>query len=452
MVHAPWLRASPLHGSKKMDLRKRLIGYLGAMLAMLVTVALGVHGLSLREDIATEIHASEHLTQTLAEISQVEPGLPAEMARVRLQSILAGAPLRHLTITPVGAAAVEHETTATSFARLLALRPEDGTRRSIQLGGQTLVVAPNPRSEIEERFDDSIQLLIILLAFSAATLAVAWRAAHIALSPVRELEAGLHRLASGSADPRLPEFRLLEFRRVAAAIEYLSRALHESRAAQRSLAQQLIALQEAERKHLARELHDEMGQTLTAIGVTAAYLERNAATLDADRIIECARDLRHGVRSSNEQLRGMLRELRPHGLNAMELGAALRELVNSWRQREASIAFTMNLPEQLPEMEENAGLTLYRVIQEALTNVVRHSSATYCQVTVLTEERYLTILVEDDGVGIAPGGTVAGTGLLGMMERVEMVGGNFAIVPGATRGLNLRIALPLAGNQRESHP
>lgn len=207
---------------------------------------------------------------------------------------------------------------------------------------------------------------------------LAWWSADRALAPFRQLEAGLQCLARGETEAALPAFALREFRQIAGAIDDLANALSTSHEAQRQLSRQLIRVQEDERRALARELHDEMGQTLTAIGVTAAYLERNAEQLDARHIVECAQDLRRDVRTSGEQLRAMLKRLRPHGLDALGLASAMRELLASWQQRASGISFQLDMPAKLPPLDEDVGLVLYRVAQEALTNVVRHSGATHC--------------------------------------------------------------------------
>jgi two-component system, NarL family, sensor histidine kinase UhpB len=326
---------------------------------------------------------------------------------------------------------------------LLGVEPAIGAGQLIRLGDQTLRIAPNPASEIEERMGDTVRLCITLLFFSGATLLIAWWSADRALAPVRELEGGLQRLARGETDAALPAFALREFRQVAGAIENLAAALSTSRAAQRQLSRQLIRVQEDERRALARELHDEMGQTLTAIGVTAAYLERNAERLDAMHIVECAQDLRRDVRTSGEQLRDMLKRLRPHGLKGPGLSSALRELLASWQQRNSGISFRLEMPAKLPPLSEDAGLVLYRVVQEAMTNVVRHSGAKCCVVTIEADVGALRLRVEDDGCGLSSGGPNRGCGLLGIEERLDMVNGNLELRSGQSRGLYLQISLPL---------
>jgi two-component system sensor histidine kinase UhpB len=286
-----------------------------------------------------------------------------------------------------------------------------------------------------------VQLWHTLLFFSGATLFVAWYAADRALRPVRALEAGLQRLAEGAQDAALPPFALREFARVAAAIDRLAAALHAAEQGQRRLAHRLIRVQEEERRTLAMELHDEVGQTLTAISLTAAYLGRHATELDGARIDACARDLRRDVGACSGQLRAMLSRLRPHGLDGPGLASALRELLRNWQQRASGMTFSVSLPPQLPALGREQSLVLYRVVQEALTNVVRHSGAHHCLVAVAVDDTALVVRIEDDGGGMAPG-AVPGCGLTGMAERLRMVGGTLQIANAPGGGVHAIARLP----------
>ncbi|WP_295007770.1 sensor histidine kinase [uncultured Dechloromonas sp.] len=423
-----------------MDLRRRLLGWLGLLLGGLLAMTLIVQLHSLRADIGAEVAASSRLVEVLLAADGAAPDLPQR---------LADADLRHLSMRSVDTPAVPE---APPLLARLGLVPESGAGHEIRVGAHRLIIAPNPASEIEERLGDTVRLLITLLLYSGATLLAVWWAADRALSPVRALEDGLHRLARGESDPALPSFALREFRRVAGAIERLAAALGEARAAQRALARQLIAVQEEERRALARDLHDEMGQTLTAINATAAHLERHAARLDATAVAECAADLRRDIRRSGEQLRAMLKTLRPHGLDASGLAAMLRELLDSWRNRETGIEFAVELPAHWPAVDETTALTLYRILQEALTNVVRHSGARHCTVRIVADTGCLRLSIEDDGDGLPQTGPARRGGLLGMAERLEMAGGRLQLDSLPGRGLRLSAELPaMAGtaNGRE---
>ena len=402
-----------------MDLRRRLIARLGLLLAGLLGVAMLVQLSSLRSDIDAEVAASERLVATLLAATEASPET--------LGARLAGSELRHLSIRPADQPAPPPATDG--WRHWLGLQPAHSGEREIRIGERRLIIAAKPDSEIDERLGDTVRLLITLLLYSGATLLVAWLVADRALRPVRDLEAGLHRLARGEPDPALPAFALREFARVAGAINQLAAALQAAHSAQRELARQLIGVQEDERRALARELHDDMGQTLTALNVTAAHLERHAGRLDPVAVADCAADLRRDIRTSGEQLRHMLKTLRPHGLDSAGLAESLREMVDGWRSRETGIEFAVELPSAPPPVDEAGALALYRVVQEALTNVVRHSGARHCRLSLAVAGAAVEARIADDGQGL-PDGPARRGGLLGMAERLDMVGGRLRLAGG----------------------
>jgi two-component system sensor histidine kinase UhpB len=125
------------------------------------------------------------------------------------------------------------------------------------------------------------------------------------------------------------------------------------------------------------------------------------------------------------------------------LSNALCELVAGWQQRESGINFRLTLPMPMPTIDEATGLVLYRVVQEALTNTVRHSSARHCQVSLESSADMLQLEIADDGKGLPPSKIAQSGGLLGMKERVAMIGGLLVIKTGQEGGLKLQISLPL---------
>lgn len=419
-----------------MDLRRRLIHSLGLLLGGLMVAATLIQLYSLQSDIDAEIGASTRLVGVL-----LAAGSQEHQDAQALAQQLSQAGLRHLRIRT--ADQLPAAPARSSLAAWLGIVHPASAERAVRIGGATLYIAPDASSEIEERLRDAVRILGTLLFFFGATLLVAWWSADRALRPVRALEDGLHRLARGEEYPALPPFALREFRRVAGAIEHLAGALRDARASQRALARQLISVQEDERGNLARELHDEMGQTLTALNATAAHLARNAGRLDAAAVAECAGDLRRDIRTSGEQLRAMLKSLRPHGLDADSLAQALRELVSGWRERATGIAFALDMPSPFPALDEAAALAVYRVAQEALTNAVRHSGASRCTLRITATDAGVQLAVEDNGQGLPQSGPARRGGLLGMAERLDMVGGSLHLEPAAGDGLCLTARLPL---------
>jgi two-component system sensor histidine kinase UhpB len=206
------------------------------------------------------------------------------------------------------------------------------------------------------------------------------------------------------------------------------------------LLQRLYTAKEDERLALARELHDEMGQTSTAIRTEVAVLQRSGrlhpeADESVKRISESAQHL-------SQMTRQMLHRLRPPALDSMGLEQALMTLCDDWQQNTQTVCEfkTSTLPEGL---NDYACVTVYRIVQEALTNVTRHAHAKHVRVELTLDSQGLNLNIEDDGQGMADTQAVhPGFGLLGMQERVASVAGRISISSKLGLGLRLAIQIP----------
>jgi len=210
----------------------------------------------------------------------------------------------------------------------------------------------------------------------------------------------------------------------------------------------LMALQESERRELARELHDEFGQSLSAINAAAAFVERHAGSARGEALVECAQDIRQEAARMTRQVRTMLSQLRPYGLEGIGMRAAIVELVESWRQRSEGVTIALEMPPTLPALDAAAGLALYRTLQEALTNVFRHAGAMQVRIALEAhEDAQVQLKVADDGCGKAAFVMEnAHGGVMGMRERAEMAGGELVLGASSLGGLEVRLALPLSRN------
>jgi two-component system, NarL family, sensor histidine kinase UhpB len=206
-----------------------------------------------------------------------------------------------------------------------------------------------------------------------------------------------------------------------------------------------MEMQEAERADLARELHDEFGQALTAIGVAAAYLERHAAHVDADALRECAGDIRSQAHHMSAHVRGLLGQLRPHGLEGLGLVEALHDLVAGWTRRVPEVALTLDWPEHVPPLSREASLAVYRTLQEVLTNVQRHSRATCLHVVLRTTDDTLVLRAHDNGCGcVLSPQHVLGAGLTGMRERAVLAAGSLTFFQPQPTGFGVELSVPVA--------
>jgi signal transduction histidine kinase len=211
-----------------------------------------------------------------------------------------------------------------------------------------------------------------------------------------------------------------------------------------TLSRRLVEVQESERRRIARELHDEAGQALTSLKLGLHLLEREAAGGEA--ITSRVADLRRTTEEVLERLHGLAADLRPASLDHLGLVPTVRHLVSTLNaQGGPTVQFeAVGLgPGRLPTAVETA---LYRMAQEALTNVVRHARASKVSVLLERRDNRIILLIEDDGVGFEYGVAMQSgrLGLVGMRERAEMLGGSLRVESSPGQGTMVLVEVPHA--------
>lgn len=215
----------------------------------------------------------------------------------------------------------------------------------------------------------------------------------------------------------------------------------EAEGQMRRLSQQLVEAQEEERKALSRELHDEVGQMLTALRIEMGNLERLRSS-PAEVFHQRAADLKRLTEEALRAVRNLAMGLRPAMLDDLGLGPAVE-----WHAREYSrrcgVPVNVEISGALDALPEKHRTSVYRVIQEALTNCARHSKATHIRIALHAGADGLALAIEDDGVGFDPGSRRQGIGLTGIEERVRDLNGHFELVSAPGKGTALRARIPL---------
>jgi signal transduction histidine kinase len=202
--------------------------------------------------------------------------------------------------------------------------------------------------------------------------------------------------------------------------------------------ERLITAREEERRRLRRDLHDGLGPQLASLTLTLAAA-RELLRHDVDAADMLLQELGIHTQAAIADIRRVVYALRPPALDDLGLVLALREQVAHYRQ--AGLQITIDAPDQLPPLPAAVEVAAYRIVQEALTNVVRHAQARTCAVC-LTLGDALIVVIRDDGVGLPPGGR-AGVGLASMRERTAELGGTWVIETAPNRGTCIRAQLPL---------
>ena len=217
-------------------------------------------------------------------------------------------------------------------------------------------------------------------------------------------------------------------------------AVDLSRRVARDALRRVVAGQEVERRRLARELHDETGQALTSILLSLRSVEESGSGGDLRKSVSDVREL---VVATLQDVRRLAVQLRPQALDDFGLVPALERLVQTFSE---ATAISVELEAQLGDdrLPAEVETTLYRIIQEALTNVVKHAEAKSLSVLLVRREDSVTVVIEDDGLGFDPTSTREdGLGLLGMRERVELHDGHLRIESSAGSGTTLVVEMPL---------
>jgi len=264
-----------------------------------------------------------------------------------------------------------------------------------------------------------------------------------ALKSITVIVNALKAIEIGQYEQKLPNFSIYEYDSIAKAINHMMGELNTSQQENRSLAQHSLEIQEDERQRLSQELHDELGQSLTAIKVMAVTAAHKKADIKqaTDSIITVCNHLMVVVRS-------MMHQLHPLVLTELGLKATLEDLLNNWAIRHPELKISLNCPDEVEVLDHKIIIQVFRIIQECLTNIIRHAKAKQASISLeivsLSEtERALLLSVIDDGQGCSVEMIKSGFGLLGMRERINSLNGEMTIKTAPNQGMTVIVNIPL---------
>ena len=309
-----------------------------------------------------------------------------------------------------------------------------------------LTVTPNVGSELLTLGKNLLNLLAVSLSILLLSFLI-YRPVRNALAPSAVMLQTLKRLEEGDLAARMPAFALIELDRIGQGFNHLAERLRHTIATQQRLAHRLLSAREEERLHLSRELHDEFGQYLASLNAEAGFaLELADEGVPALR--PCAESIGRTSRHMMEVLHQILHRLRPLGLEEFGLPTSLQQLVDDWQRRcRGATDFSLDIDAPLDGLPDELAVHLYRIVQESMTNAVRHGQARQVAVALRTDGADLRLTIRDDGRGLAPPGpgeNGGGFGLLGMEERVLALGGTLDVRPSEDGGTTVAVRLPFA--------
>jgi two-component system, NarL family, sensor histidine kinase UhpB len=331
------------------------------------------------------------------------------------------------------------------FVKLVSPKEETVTRR-VRYG--ILIISSSAEGSVREAWSGFLQLIVMGTGFFVLLNLLVYGLLSHALRPVHQILRAINQIEQGDLATRLPKFSLPEFDRIGASLNQMALSLDAERQLEqnRQLTQLIQQHIEDERRSLARELHDELGQYVTAIKTFAVAIVNKTR----DKTPDIAANAQTIVAAANHIYDGMhniIRQLRPAAMDNMGLVETLRDMVAGYQAQHASLNIQLQVSGQFAPMGENVNINLYRIVQEAINNAIKHAHAQAINVHIVSAPDGLQLTIADDGVGMQPElvDQTQHFGLLGMRERVQALQGQFKIVsePGAGHGTTLDIRLPL---------
>jgi two-component system sensor histidine kinase UhpB len=434
---------------QKLSLRARL----NLLLALVLMLGLSINiarlvleaGPRVQAEDQSVIRLAREFIGTLVESLNETPDPDARLSRI----ILDLNQLRHVSITRQGAAIeAKPETSDNSGgererspvpAWFVALVHPEKTAVNVPISihgrPEQLVITSHPNDEINEIWDGIVTQLQVGSAIAAALFLITMMVVSRALAPIEQLSRAMTNIAAGGYDTRVKPGGPPELAAICTKLNHLAATLGDAVEERRHLAERAVSLQDAERKEIARELHDEFGPYLFALRAHVSSLMRFAGggAPDTEVLRKHGDAILEQVNALQQFNRRVLERLRPVGLAELGLREAIGALVRLWRESHPGVMIETAISQSLGETGETADLTIYRTVQEALTNVFRHAGATSVNVTVEPAKQPASagrgcalVRVRDNGNGLKPD-TKLGFGLTGMRERIAALGGTLTV-------------------------
>jgi len=289
-------------------------------------------------------------------------------------------------------------------------------------GYGNVVLQTDAYNEVAELWSDVGLTLSVLTIFCGLVLAFIYWTLSSAIRPLQDLTAAFARVGERDYRERVSERGPLELVRLNQGFNQMVERLAQTESQNKRLQEQLATVQDEERADLARELHDEIGPLLFAADVDAVAIEQLAGSGAHEQIPERVGIIREAIGRMQRHVRDILGRLRPAVLLDVGLAHAIDNLVSFWRAHRPSLNFCLNVPEE--GFGELLDATVYRIIQESVSNAVRHGDPSTIEISVTAHpDHSIGIRVIDDGGGLKSNGRSGGFGIIGMQERVATLGG-----------------------------
>ena len=449
----------------ELSLRTQLLLAVATISLIAGIVAGAISILNTRVATRVEVEASLEVAQRLVaatmndlaaknRLDQLAEELPLQLRHLRHVRIMLVDSYGNLTVVSPQSPANRESAVPRWFAALVGPKLPGRTVKVISATAQPVIIVGEPSDELAEAWGDFSVLALLWLGLNGAILAVLHVVLGRLLDPLANLSRGMHNLEGGDYTTRLKPPKVKELAVITDRFNMLAGALDATREENRRLYRELISVQEQERREIAAELHDEAGPCLFGIAANASSIETSVTKISDHRAPEISRRVTE-ILSITERLklmnRALLKKLRPGPLGHLNLSGLLEDLINDFRRRHPDTDIVVSMVGLAESYGEDTHLTLYRCIQEGLTNAIRHGEARNVTIEIAERgtradakraRRYLHLALSDDGIGFAPS-IPKGFGLMTMSERVASLGGSCVIESVMMKGTVIRVDLPV---------
>jgi|EndMetStandDraft_5_1072996.scaffolds.fasta_scaffold27943_3 two-component system sensor histidine kinase UhpB len=314
------------------------------------------------------------------------------------------------------------------FVGLLAI-PEFKAAFPVMIEGKQvgdIVFAPDLSADIYEKWIGFLAIACSGMVLMLLTWVIAHFAARSALRPLQNLGDGLTRMRTGDYEQPIAATGPPEIRKSAQEANELARTLNQLSQDNRGLLRRIVSLQDDERQDMARELHDELGPLLFGIRANTVALLESIPRGEA-KLTDAAEGILQSVETLQQANRRILDRLRPLYIQELGLEKSIQTLLQNAKTQAPDLKVTSQIDPRLNEVDGLLSQTIYRVIQEAVTNVLRHARANAMHVAADIDDREVTLEISDDGIGFPPD-RMFGRGLTGMLERVRALSGSLELL------------------------
>ena len=305
---------------------------------------------------------------------------------------------------------------------------------------EVLVIRTNPADEIAEVWLESKSFMLVLLLVLLPLNAFVFFTIGRWFKPVKLIVSGLEEVEQGNFNGHILEASLPELKVIVEKLNHLTEVLRTSKAENDRLTRHSLQIQERERQHLARELHDEMGQSISAIKAIAFSIADRTSAID-EMSAQGAEKIGSITSHMSGHVRSMMQRLRPAILDELGLIIALQHMVDAWNDNHRDTFCSFKVAGEFGRLDANQQICVYRIIQEALTNVATHARADQVDVQLSYDGLY-HVQIRDNGSGFAVDLVQQGMGLCGIRERAQALNGQCSIASSTGSGTRIVINFP----------